>query len=62
MLAHLVPDDGEFDWRKSRNSDCASTGRCQVDYAPSDEWASIRDTNDDLLAVSLVDGGDPVRL
>ena len=54
----LVPDDSESNRGKSRNSDCASTGRCQVDYAPSDEWASIRDTNDDLLAVSLVDDGD----
>jgi hypothetical protein len=43
MLA-LVPDDGELDRRKSRNPDCAGTGRGQVYYPPPHEGTSVCDT------------------
>jgi hypothetical protein len=53
------PDDGELDWSKSRNSDCASTSRRQVDYPRPYERTSVCDADNDLLAISLVDDGDP---
>jgi hypothetical protein len=58
-MAGSFPEDCELDRSTPRNSDCTSARGGEVDYSTSDEWATVRDANDDLLAVSLVDDGDP---